>query len=170
MLRGDLRSGLKRTAIGLLPLVFSAVVAAQGSVDAPRSGPMRGAATRAVSQYLDRERTLEAAIERRDLGAIDAMLADGFALRTPLSPDPLARDALLGREAGAQGKERQVRDLWTQEVDDLAIVSFLLDPGPGGATVFVTDVWRTSSGKLVSRLVSQPMRASQRPSRPTGRE
>jgi hypothetical protein len=105
-----------------------------------------------------------------------AMLADDFDVRVAASPDALDADTWLRREWALPPRERMVRDLSVREFDDLAVVSFLLDAVPSqragsvGATLFVVDVWRQSSGRLLARHVERPFAVPPRPPRPSGRE
>jgi len=129
-------------------------------------------ATRSVSKYLGLERALQEALAQRDRNAVTQLLAEDFDVRNAASPDAVSADDWLRRELAAP-RARIVRDLSVREFDDLAIVSFLLDPalaGRGAATLFVVDVWRRSSGKLLVRYAERAAAPSARPSRPSGRE
>jgi hypothetical protein len=131
-------------------------------------------ATRSVSRYLGLERSLQDALERRDRAAALALLADDFTLRTSASADVESAGDWLKREFASGHTEGLVRDLSVREIDDLAIVSFLLDRGPVGhrptATWFVVDVWRQSTQHLLARSMSRAAGAQRAPSRPSGRE
>jgi hypothetical protein len=152
----------------LLGAFCTAGVAPLRAFAQPGGGPLRGTATRSVSLYLERERTLAAALDRRDRAAVEGLLADDFTARTPASPDALDREPWLRAALGGRARESRVRDLTVREEGDVAIVSFLLD---GGATTqFVVDVWKPSTGKLLARHVSVGTSAPAAPRRPTGRE
>ena len=131
-------------------------------------------ATRSVAQYLDQERALAGALARHDRSAAFALLADDFNVRTAASPDVDPADTWLKREMSAKPAVGVVRDLSVLELDDLAVVSFLLDRGTAGqhgaSADFVVDVWRQSSKKLQSRSVTRAANAPPRPTRPNGRE
>lgn len=134
----------------------------------PAGGPMRGAATRSVSLYLERERALASAIDRRDRAAVEALLADDFCARSPVSPDVLDREPWLRGALAGRARESRVRDLAVREEGDVAVVSFLLDSG--ATTQFVVDVWKTSAGKLLARHVAAGAGAPPPTRRPSGRE
>lgn len=104
-----------------------ASLAAMPAFAQPGGGPMRGAATRSVSLYLERERALASAIDRRDRAAVEALLADDFSARSPASPDVLDREPWLHATLGGRARESRVRDLAVREEGDVAVVSFLLD-------------------------------------------
>ena len=137
-------------------------------------GGSGGMATRSVSLYLDRERGLQDALERRDRTAVAALLADDFALRSSAAADVESSEDWLRREFSSAPSEGLVRDLSVREADDLAVVSFLLDRGPPGrrpsATYFVVDVWRQSSQRLLTRSITRAAGAPPKSVRPTGRE
>lgn len=161
----------------LLPLTGGAQAPLPAGVRGPdgvRSAGPGAMATRSVAQYLDQERTLAGALSRRDRAAAAALLADDFIVRTATSPDVDSADAWLKHELAAKPTGGQVRDLSVLELDDLAVVSFLLDRGrpgqPGASADFVVDVWRQSSKKLLSRSVTRAASAPARPTRPNGRE
>ena len=132
-----------------------------------------GMATRSVSHYLDRERGLQDALERRDRTAVLALLADDFTLRTSATADVESGEDWLRREFAAAPSEGFVRDLSVREFEDLAVVSFLLDSARSGrranAVWFVVDVWRPSAHRLLTRSMTLAVGAPRKPSRPSGR-
>ncbi len=140
------------------------------------AGAASGMATRSVSRYLDLERALEQAIEKRDRAAIDGLLDPDFDARSPAEPDPAPRVAWLEAALAGPPCRARVRELSLREFGDLAIVSFLLDRRApcmrrrAGGTLFVTDVWQQSSGRLLARSVAQPVNPPALPDRPSGRE
>lgn len=133
-----------------------------------------GMATRIVSIYVDRERGLQEALEQRQRAAVAAFLVDDFTLRTSASEDVESRDDWLRREFASAPSTGMVRDLSVREVDDVAVVSFLLDRGPAGrrtaSTWFVVDVWRQSTQQLLSRSMTRAVGSSTKPNRPSGKE
>lgn len=169
------RPGLAAAA---LLLCLAAVPGSQAQSRLPPGvqGPAAGMATRSVSKYLGLERGLLEHIAQRDRAAVAALLAEDFEARTPASPDAIARDEWLQREFARPADDRIVHGLSVREVDDVAIVSFLLGSakphrkGQSAPTLFVVDVWRQSSGQLIERYVDRPVAAPPAPSRPTGRE
>ncbi|MES2149487.1 MAG: nuclear transport factor 2 family protein [Pseudomonadota bacterium] len=135
-----------------------------------QGGPGGAMATRSVSKYLALERSLQQGLAARDTGAVGAMLDAGFELRTPTSPDSQSQDQWL---KGALGKHGQVRDLSVAEMDDLALVSFVLEQHGAGrknTSYFIVDAWRQSTGKLQLRYLDVPARPPAPRSRPDGRE
>jgi hypothetical protein len=166
-----------RFAANLGVLLVCALLPAAEAQPAPPPSVGRGAggmATRSVSRYLGLERGLQQAIEQRDRASVTTLLADDFELRSASGPDIATADDWLRREFAAKPNEGLVRDLSVREVDDLAIVSFLIDRGPVGrpATTswFVIDVWRQSSQRLLARSITRATGASPKTNRPTGRE
>ena len=169
-------AGLRRSRRSLVVAAAACCLAglAGGAAAQPARGPARGGmATRSVAHYLELERGLLDALARSDRAAVLARLADDFTARTPESDEVDSADDWLQRELRApQG--RSVRDLSVREVDDLAIVSFVVDRHAGGrgsgAPWFVVDAWRRSTDRLVARSISRPAVAAPRPTRPTGKE
>jgi len=161
-------------ALALLAALAAPASRAQSGPPPGARGGAGGMATRSVSRYLGLERDLLDAILRRDRAAMAALLVDDFELRSAAQVDVLSADEWLRRELRASAPEGFVRDLSVREVDDLAVVSFLLARGtaarPAAATFFVVDVWRASAGKLLSRSITRAAGTPPRPSRPSGRE
>ena len=141
-----------------------------------RGGPTSGMATRSVSKYLGLERALQDALAARDHAAVQRSLDEGFEVRTAASPDPVDAGAWLDRTLGSAAADGVVQDLAVRELDDLALVSFVLQgpvlrkAGAAHGALFIVDVWRQSSGKLLARYVERPAVAPARHTRPTGRE
>ena len=137
---------------------------------------MSGMATRSVSKYLGLKRALQEALTARDQPAVQRFLDEGFEVRTAASAEPVDTGAWRDRMFGSAAMDGVVRDLAVREFNDLALVSFVLQ-GPASRkadhaarVLFVVDVWRQSSGKLVARYVERPAVAPPRHTRPTGRE
>ena len=164
--------------LSLLATCFASTPAAPqpGPPTAARGGPVAGMATRSVSKYLNLERALQEGLIDRNRASVRALLADDFELRTAASPDVISADDWLRRDLGSPAHDRILRDLAVRELDDVAVVSFLLEPAHARprarvvVTMFVVDVWRQSSSKLMSRYIAQPTVAPARRARPTGRE
>ena len=159
-----------------LCLAIAPAAAQPGPTAGVRGGPVAGMATRSVSKYLGLERSLEEGLAKRDRASVRALLADDFELRTGASPDAVAAGDWLRRELTSAGQDRIVQDLGVRELDDIAVVSFLLEPAQArprtraNGTMFVVDVWRQSSSKLISRYIEQPAVAPAQRHRPSGRE
>jgi len=164
----------RRRAV-VLALVAGVLHSAQAQPAVPGlRGAGGGMATRGVSLYLDRERGLQDLLERRDRAAVLALIADDFTLRTSAAADVESGEDWLQREFGSAPSGGFVRDLSVREFDDFAIVSFLLDRGPvirrANATLFVVDVWRQSTQRLLTRSMTRAAVAPPKPSRPSGKE
>lgn len=161
-------------ALALLAVMAAPALWAQPASPPGVRGMTGGMATRSVSRYLGLERQLLEATLQRDRASVMALLADDFELRSAAQADVLSADEWMQRERQAATREGLVRDLSVREIDDIAVVSFLLDRGtsarPAAATLFVVDVWRASTGKLLSRSMAHARGVTPRPSRPTGRE
>ena len=160
-----------------LALVWAFATAAQAQSDAAaRAGSLHGAATRSVSTYLAKERTLQDALAGRDADAARGLLNAGFEAYGPAGAAPIDSEQWLRRELMPATPARPVRDLAVREFDDIAVVHFVLG-GPaigaraGGGPVFaVVDVWRQSTGKLLMRVIERPAHPAPVPTRPSGRE
>jgi hypothetical protein len=139
-------------------------------------GAAGGMATRSVSRYLQLERELQDRLAGPHPADAKALLDDNFTWRSAQRPDMLDAVAWLQARHGGPKPPRQVRDLTVQEVDDLAVVSFLLESPAASAgaqrapTLFVVDVWRQSSGRLLHRATDTPAHAPRPLDRPSGKE
>jgi hypothetical protein len=159
--------------------LFGGIGMIAAAAPAQMTGPppsARGAATRSVARYLDLERALQAAIERKDRPAVTHLLSSDFEVRSAASPDAISTEEWIRREFSAPASHRIVRDLWVREFEDVAVVSFLLGPtapitaAHRAQTLFVVDVWRASSTQLATRYVDASARPAPVPRRPSGRE
>lgn len=162
-------------AYPLLLLACTLIPVARAQPPLPEMrGAGGGTATRIVSAYLDRERGLQAALEQRYRAAVVPFLADDFTLRTSARDDVESGDEWLRREFALAKSEGSVRNLSVREVDDVAVVSFLLDRGTArrrtASTWFFVDVWRQSTERLLSRSMSRAVGTSTKPTRPSGKE
>lgn len=137
-----------------------------GVVSGTQAGGM--AATRSVARYLDQERALIDALARRDKVAAGNLLAEDFVARSAADADVLEGGDWLKRTLRAP-RASLVRNLTVREADDLAVVSFLLDHPGAKYSDFVVDLWRQSSGRLLSRSTSRAANAPARPPKPDGR-
>jgi hypothetical protein len=162
--------------IAVALLCLSAGAQSQARLPPGVRGPDSGMATRSVATYLDLERGMLDALQRGDRDAARRMLGDDFELRAAGEPDGRPSDAWLDGELRSRIVSGMVRDLAVREFDDIASVSFLLDirrkvrNAQKGSTLYVVDVWRQSSHKLLVRYVSKPAHVPSPPARPTGRE
>ncbi len=169
--------GRRHISAILWAMLLCAVSQAALAQPSPPPGVRGGAgamATRSVSSYLGLERGLQAALQGHDRPAVMSMLAADFELRSVSSADTTTAEDWLRSEFGSRHTKGIVRELSVHDVDDLAIVSFLLDrvaPGTAhGTTWFVVDVWRQSSQRLITRSMTPAAGQRPRPVRPTGRE
>jgi hypothetical protein len=162
-------------AIAALTFVSTTALCQTGLPPGVR-GPESGLATRSVSNYLRVERDLLESLKAGKRDAILGMLSDDFIVRSASQNDELSAIDWLTSELGNPIETANVRDLSVRELDDIAIVSFLLDSRHGvkpkavSSTLYVVDVWRKSTNKLVGRFVSEPKHTPPIPPRPTGKE
>jgi hypothetical protein len=137
-------------------------------------GHAGGMATRSVSKYLGLERQLQQALEERNGDAAAAMLDPGFTHRPSTLQDAVSQQEWLKQAQAKTPGPSRVRDLSVREVDDLAIVSFLLEPQHSGKhrepTYFIVDVWRQSTDKLLTRHSDEIAHPPPLQEKPTGRE
>jgi len=163
-------------ASAALALALCAVAPAHGQPGGPPPGVRGGGlATRAASNYLRLERDLVDALATRRTDRLESLLDESFDARSGADIDPVGRAEWLRAALGKAHRDARVRDLTVRELDDVAVVSFVLDPlqAPGGRAsgrpVFVVDVWRRSTDKLLARYLGEPAPA-RAPARPSGRE
>lgn len=163
-------------AAALLGILLTAGAGAQDLTPRGVGGPAAGMATRSVSKYLGLERALQQAIADRDRSAAAGMLGPDFELRSSAGQDTIAQEDWLKEQFKKSASPGRVRDLSVVEIDDLAMVSFLLDIQGGKTglrkiqTYFIVDVWRQSTGKLQTRYMDVPANPPPIPDRPSGRE
>ena len=119
------------------------------------------------------------ALETRNRDAAARLLADDFELRSATTgSDATSATDWLQQELRTRAQAGMVREMSVREYEDIAVVTFLLDrrdarPGKGAVTVttlYVVDVWRQSSHRLLARHVSRPSRFIPYAGRPSGRE
>ncbi|KPF67457.1 hypothetical protein IP84_12995 [beta proteobacterium AAP99] len=146
----------------LLALVLWASAPWAAAQGAPGRVPL---ATRLVKLMSEQVAALDAAAERRDAAALDALLAPQFEERSSAQPGtPLPRDAWMAQTQGRAA--RGVTQMAVREAGELAIASYLATTATGAGTAqFVVDVWRrTDSGwQLLNRYVSQAGNAALNP-------
>jgi hypothetical protein len=133
------------------------------------------AATRSVSHYLEREQALQQAIIKGAQPRLSELLDDELEVRSSASPETLSRAQWLAMPVRPSAAAR-IRDLAIYETEGMAVVSFLLEePGAKAGprktpTWFVVDVWRQSSGKLLTRQMAVVANAPPVRTRPDGRQ
>lgn len=150
--------------------VTLALLLAASAAFAQPAGAMGGMATRSVSHFLERERALSDALDRRDRAAAVTLLSDAFLARSASRIDALDSDHWWAEETTRRVRERFVRELAVQESGDIAIVSFLVDESAGRRTEtrFVVDIWQ--SNRLLSRQSARAVGVPAPTRRPSGRE
>jgi hypothetical protein len=133
-------------------------------------------ATRSVAKYLRLERALQQAIVEHDRSAVTSVLESDFEMRSPASRDMRSQEDWLKDEFRKSSQTGRVRDLLVFEMDDVAVVSFLLETQGNkhgkqkALTYFIVDVWRQSTDKLQVRYVDTPANPPPVQNRPDGRE
>ena len=165
---------VRRAALALALLASALSASAQSALPPGVRGGPQAMATRSVSQYLDLERALAAALQAHRRSAVEPMLAADFELRSADALDAIGATEWLAAQARPGSPEDRVRDLAVRSFGAVDVVSFWLDRGARGkaprATLWVVDVWNSAEHTLAARYVSQPARALPAPARPRGRE
>lgn len=155
--------------VAVLALVATTGAAAQAD-PTRRLGPggfSGAAATRSVSRYGGLEQALLDAVAQGQRPAVLAVLDEGFEVRHASSAEAVPASEWLAQELARPRRGAHIRRLAVREWDDLAIVSFLIEGG--GLTLFVVDVWRASTGLLLSRQTAAAAGLAPTPTRPDGR-
>jgi len=164
---------VRRAALALALLAPALSASAQSALPPGVRGGPQAMATRSVSQYLDLERALAAALQAHRRGAVEPMLAPDFELRSADALDAIDAAEWLAAQA-RPGREDRVRDLAVRSFGAVDVVSFWLDRGARGkapkATLWVVDVWNSAEHTLAARYLSQPAHPLPAPARPRGRE
>jgi hypothetical protein len=131
----------------------------------PGGAGRAGTLTRAASRYQDLEGSLMQALRDKDDGRLDQLLADDF---EELSAERFAagsRDDWRRAGAAAAVRPFRIHNLTVHEFDQTAVVSYLLARTAGSPastpTVFIVDIWNSSTGKLQVRYLSTPRRPAQ---------
>jgi hypothetical protein len=138
--------------------------------------PGSGLATRSVSTYLTLERGLLEALKDGNREAALSLLSEKFSASSPTEIDETSAADWLQQELNNPFVTVGVRNLVVHEFDDIAVVSFLLDRRRMvkrknvTSTLYVVDIWRQTSHRLLARYVSIPSQTPPIPTRPTGRE
>lgn len=145
-------------------------------VDGNEASAESGSATRTVSKYLILERQLQVALFQSHDHDVMQFVDDGFSVRSQMAVDPLGLNTWMNNPKNVAERAGQIRNLQAQEFDDLVVVSFVLDPKrpstkkAGLGSVFIVDVWRNSSSKLLNRQVGILDNHASSLQRPDGRE
>jgi hypothetical protein len=134
------------------------------------------AATRSVSTYLALERELLDALRDGNRAAVLRMLGENFTVSSAAEIDETSAATWLQQELASPVTMAGVRNLNVRELDNIAVVNFLLDSKrivkrkTVASTHYVIDVWHQNPHQLLARYVSAPSRTPPIPTRPTGRE
>lgn len=111
--------------------------------------------TRDVTEYTSREQALIAFIGDKENQQMP-LLADDFEVWSDKSRDWQSKDDWL--KAARQQINFNIRNLSVRQMDDFAIVNFLLETtarlDKKRSTQFVVDIWRQSTNKLSVRYIS----------------
>jgi len=111
--------------------------------------------TRDVTEYTAREQALIAIIGDKENQQM-LLLADDFEVWSDKSRDWQSKDDWL--KTARQQANFNIRNLSVRQMDDFAIVNFLLETtdrqGKKRSTQFVVDIWRQSTNKLSVRYIS----------------
>lgn len=113
------------------------------------------AVTRDVTEYKSREQALIAFIGDKENQQMP-LLADDFEVWSDKSRDWQSKDDWL--KTARQQANFNIRNLSVRQMDDFAIVNFLLEStdrlDKERSTQFVVDIWRQSTNKLSVRYIS----------------
>lgn len=113
-----------------------------------------------VVQFTKLEQQLNSAVASGDQQAAVSLLTSDFAEWTPQPPGaPMGRDEWLSRAANPL-VQSHIRQMAVKQIDDHALVDFVLSSGAG--QFFVVDLWRKdgSAWKLQQRYRSKIDRAA----------
>jgi hypothetical protein len=165
---------VRRAALAVALFATALSASAQSALPPGVRGGPQAMATRSVSQYLELERALAAALQTHRRSAVEPMLAPDFELRSADALDAMGAAEWLAAQTRAGASEGRVRDLAVRAFGAVDVVSFWLDRRAHGkapmATLWVVDVWNAAEHTLAARYISQPARPLPAPARPRGRE
>jgi hypothetical protein len=112
--------------------------------------------TRLVQIYSDNEQRLIAAINRKDIGEIDQLVADDFELRSAANIGaPVPRAAWVARSFKEAPLTILITQMAVHEYGDVRIVSFLMtrtDSPHREAAIAVIDIWTQSGERSLLRI------------------
>ena len=146
-------------------IVASVLFVSQFSIaqsQAPAAHGAGGTLTRSASKYKDLETALLQAQQDKRQDDVNRMVDDDFEVWSAEKNEPTPRDVWVQGWMTGNSSWFQIRNVAVREFGDIAVVSFLLDrrgemgDKPVTPTVFVVDVWRQGTSKLVVRYVSSP--------------
>jgi hypothetical protein len=123
--------------------------------------------TRLVQIYSDAEQRLAAAVNRKDTGEIDRLVADDFELRSAANiGTPVPRADWLAQSFKEAPLTISITQMAVHEYGDVRIVSFLMtrtDSAHRAAVFAVIDLWTQSGERSVLRVryaTAQPAESS----------
>ena len=169
---------MHRSLRGICSIFVAAILTSSASCETSQSkgamGAEMGMATRSVSAFLTKERSLEGAIAQGDKKTASGLLAETFEFRTGRNDVAVGREEWLMRKRNEGGEAGLIRGLSVREFQSVAVVSFVLDyrgrSGSRRAAYLTVDVWDSATGQLQSRYVDEMKRPPQRWNGPTGYE
>lgn len=123
--------------------------------------------TRLVQIYSENERRLADAINRRDSGEIDRLVASDFELRSAADiGTPVPRADWLAQSLSKPPSELTIGQMAVHDYGDVRIVSFLMTR-TGAPAIAVVDVWLQSGAASVLKVRYTALQA-QGAGRPSG--
>ncbi|WP_167759762.1 nuclear transport factor 2 family protein [Massilia horti] len=139
-----------KTLLIFIGLLLSASVAAAGQMGA--TGRTVPTPTRNVTIFTELENSLADAVQKRDVQAIDKLVAENFELRSGTAPGvPTAREEYVKQLLQLPPLESRISQMAVHEYGDLMMVSYLWKIGvPAGSglaqSAFVVDTWKRNGG------------------------
>jgi hypothetical protein len=138
---------LRRIGVVALLMLIPAVCAEAQAVRVP-------VPTRLVQSYTELERRLAGALDQRDSGEVDKLVAPDFELRSAAHPGtPTPRADWLGQSFKEPGGPSTIEQMAVHDYGSIRVVSFLWKKGGGAARdVMVVDVWMASGETSVLKV------------------
>jgi len=139
--------------------MMAAVPATQAQTLRPELRSDAPVVTRLVQLYSDYEHRLADAIERRDAGEIDRLLADDFEVRSAAHPGaPIPRAEWIAQAPNEKVDAKSIRQMAVHDYGVIRIVSFVMKSTEErrNRELMVVDVWVQSgeSSRLSTRYVA----------------
>lgn len=154
---------MKVSFVGMFSVFIMSLAIAQEPVS-PKLTPTIITATRQVTLFTGLEKQLLQAVQRKDKGVLEAMLADDFEIAMP-NADPLAGedwvDSMMAKDFSLNSFV--VRQMSVADLGDAAVVKFVriqqatFKGKNESGEFFVVDLWKKSgdSWKLANRYVAK---------------
>ncbi|QWF69878.1 hypothetical protein KEF85_10955 [Methylomonas paludis] len=126
------------------------------ATDPVQPAPTLPAAGTEISRYTALEYRLINAVYSQDPQAL--VVADNFSYQSTESPDPLSKSAWLSLQRQQTGTYH-IRNLTVRNMDNIAVVSFVLDKSLGRykkpLSTFITDIWQPNQPQLLARYAAE---------------